>query len=94
MHLTTINEYLDGKICRSVIMQIRRYVDVLYPRGWVSTKEISYQIGRLTCTATFIPQITPGLANLASKVGQIGPNGTNLGLFKISFSTFWLGEPN
>ena len=27
------------------------------------------------------------------KVGQICPNGTNLGLFKISFSTFWLGEP-
>ena len=24
---------------------------------------------------------------------QIAPNGTNLGLFKISFSTFWLDEP-
>ena len=28
---------------------------------------------------------------------QIGsdwpPNGTNVGLFKISFSTFWLGDP-
>ena len=23
----------------------------------------------------------------------LAPNGTNLGLFKISFSTFWLGEP-
>ena len=40
-------------------------------------------------------QITPdltraGMANLAYKLGQIGPNGTNLGLFKISFSTVWL----
>ena len=24
---------------------------------------------------------------------RLAPNGTNLGLFKISFSTFWLGEP-
>ena len=24
---------------------------------------------------------------------RFSPNGTNLGLFKISFSTFWLGEP-
>ena len=24
---------------------------------------------------------------------RLTPNGTNLGLFKISFSTFWLGEP-
>ena len=24
---------------------------------------------------------------------RLSPNGTNLGLFKISFSTFWLGEP-
>ena len=23
----------------------------------------------------------------------LAPNGTNLGLLKISFSTFWLGEP-
>ena len=25
--------------------------------------------------------------------GEIAPNGINLGLFKISFSTFWLDEP-
>ena len=24
---------------------------------------------------------------------RLAPNGTNLGLFKISFSTFWLAEP-
>ena len=24
---------------------------------------------------------------------RLAPNWTNLGLFKISFSTFWLGEP-
>ena len=24
---------------------------------------------------------------------RLASNGTNLGLFKISFSTFWLGEP-
>ena len=29
----------------------------------------------------------PGVTNLASKLGQIGSNGTNLGLFKICFST-------
>ena len=31
------------------------------------------------------------MSNLASNLGQIGPKyGTNLGLFKISISTFWL----
>ena len=30
--------------------------------------------------------------SVAPKLVQIGPNGTNLGLFKIGFSTFWLGE--
>ena len=34
----------------------------------------------------------PGIANLASKLGHIGANGTNLEIFNISFSTFWLGE--
>ena len=42
------------------------------------------------------------LAALTSKQGcqichpkrfRFVPNGTNLGHFKISFSTFWLGEP-
>ena len=32
------------------------------------------------------------MSNLASEFGQIGINGTNLGLFKISFSTFWLAK--
>ena len=32
--------------------------------------------------------------NLASEFVQMAKNGTNLGLFKISFSTLWLGEPN
>ena len=30
------------------------------------------------------------MSNFASKLGQIGPRSTNLGLFKISFSRFWL----
>ena len=34
------------------------------------------------------------MSNLASKLGQtwvrLAPNGTNLGVFKINFSTFWL----
>ena len=30
---------------------------------------------------------------VCSKFGQLAPNGTNLRLFKISFSTFWLTKP-
>ena len=35
------------------------------------------------------------VARFGSKVGQMAPNVTNLGLFKISFSTstLWLAEP-
>ena len=30
------------------------------------------------------------MLSLASNCGQMAPNGTNLGIFKISFSKFWL----
>ena len=34
-----------------------------------------------------------GMSNFESKSVRLFPNWTNLRLFKISFSTFWLGEP-
>ena len=37
--------------------------------------------------------ITPADVSLDSKVVRLAPNGINVGLFKISFSTFWLTEP-
>ena len=36
--------------------------------------------------------VSSRIVRFGNKVGQIVPNGTNLGLFKISLSTFWLGE--
>ena len=35
----------------------------------------------------------PAMSGLASKWVRLVPNWTNLGLFKNSFSTFWLGAP-
>ena len=34
-----------------------------------------------------------GMLCFPSKWVRFGPNATNLGLFKISFSTVWLAEP-
>ena len=34
-----------------------------------------------------------GMSKFSPNWFRLAPNGTNLGLFKISFSTFWLGEP-
>ena len=43
-----------------------------------------------TCTSYIrLLQSVAGMANFAS---QLAPNGRNLRLFKISFSTFWLAE--
>ena len=33
------------------------------------------------------------ISDLAPKRVRLAPNGTNLGLFRSDFSTFWLGEP-
>ena len=35
----------------------------------------------------------PGMSNFASKWVRLAPNKKNTGIFKISFSTFWLGDP-
>ena len=34
-----------------------------------------------------------GMSNWHPNRVRLAPNGTNLGVFKISFSTFWLAEP-
>ena len=44
-------------------------------------------------TFTLIYIYSPGMSNLTSKFGKIGPKWTNLGFFKIRFSTVWLAEP-
>ena len=46
-----------------------------------------------TSLTTLFQSFCTGMSNLASILCQIGPKVTNLGVFKISFSTFWLGEP-
>ena len=33
-----------------------------------------------------------GMSGLDANWGRLAPNGTNLGLFKIIFSTFWLAD--
>ena len=38
-------------------------------------------------------RFTPNLVRFAPNLVRFAPNNTNLGLFRISFSTFWLGEP-
>ena len=54
----------------------------------------------IACLSNSLPNLTyltaqhcnSGMSNLALKLGQIGPKWDKSGTFKISFSTFWLGE--
>ena len=37
--------------------------------------------------------VNTGMAGVAQNRVSLAPNGPNMGLFKISFSTFWLAKP-
>ena len=45
-----------------------------------------------TGQTVMVPRGT-GMSGSALNLVRLAPDGTNVGLFKISFSTFWLGEP-
>ena len=59
----------------------------------VSNKHCSYLCTFMFDLICVHAWFNPRMWNLVFKLGQIDPNGTNLRLFKISFSTFWLSNP-
>ena len=51
------------------------------------------EMGQRAPEVTKPRSVRPGMSNLAPKLGQICPKWDKSGTFKISFITFWLGEP-
>ena len=65
---------------------------ILHPMCWV-VKCWNNNLGMSRSSPNFCPN-APKIGLIVPQMeSDCPPNGTNLGLFKISFSTFWLGEP-